>query len=115
MNKLYSPRNESELALIKSILDGENLHYFVRNDHFGSMRVGPRIELFNIKTIFVSEDHYDQARELIYDFIDKTEELNPALKSYSFFDKIRMIFEVFVCHWIMPGSRRNIKKTYDKK
>jgi Putative prokaryotic signal transducing protein len=51
MKKLYSPNNDSELVLIKSILDGEGIQYFVHNDHFGTLKVGPRIELFNAKTI----------------------------------------------------------------
>lgn len=45
MKKLYSPNNDSELALIKSILDGEGIPYFVHNDHFGTLKVGPKIEL----------------------------------------------------------------------
>jgi len=59
MKKLYSPNNDSELVLIKSILDGEGIQYFVHNDHFGTLKVGPRIELFNAKTIMVAETHFD--------------------------------------------------------
>ena len=59
MKKLYSPNNDSELALIKSILDGEGIQYFVHNDHFGTLKVGPRIELLNAKTIMVAEKHYE--------------------------------------------------------
>ena len=55
MHKLYSPDNDAELALIKSLLDAEGIHYFVHNDHFGTLRVGPRIELLNTKTIMVAK------------------------------------------------------------
>ncbi|NOX98018.1 MAG: DUF2007 domain-containing protein [Nitrospirae bacterium] len=34
MINLYSPKNEVELAIIKSILEGANIPYFVHNDHF---------------------------------------------------------------------------------
>ena len=32
MVKLYSPRDLAELALIESILEGENIPYFIHND-----------------------------------------------------------------------------------
>ena len=107
MIELYSPENETELVLIKSILDGEGIEYHVRNDHFGSMEIGPRIELFNAKTILVREGHHDRAKEVISDFLNttalKTKEKPP---NYSLSDKIRMIFEVILFNWVMPGRRR---------
>jgi hypothetical protein len=48
--------------LLKSILEGEGIYYFVRNDNFGSLEVGPRIGLFNTKMIQVQDDHYERAR-----------------------------------------------------
>ena len=65
MKKLYSPENDSELAIIRSILDGEGIQYFVHNDHFGTLQVGPQIDLFNAKTIMVSEDQYERAKEIV--------------------------------------------------
>jgi hypothetical protein len=41
MIKLYSPRDAIELALIESILKGEDIPYFIHNDHFGSLEGGP--------------------------------------------------------------------------
>ncbi len=65
MKKLYSPENDAELALIKSIFDGENIQYFVKNDHFGSLKVGPKIDLLNAKTIMVSNHQFDLAYDII--------------------------------------------------
>jgi hypothetical protein len=45
MKKVYSPQNEVDLSLIRSFLDGAGIRYFVHNDHFGSLRIGPVIEL----------------------------------------------------------------------
>ena len=56
---LYSPQNEVELALLKSILESEHISYFVRNDNFGSLEVGPRIGLYNGKMIQVEDDKYE--------------------------------------------------------
>ena len=110
MIELYSPSNETELALLKGILDGEGIRYFVRNDHFGSMQVGPRIELFNEKTILVDALDYDRAKELVSDFIATAQEEGPEDQpTHSLWDKVRMALEVILFMWIMPGRRRRRK------
>ena len=107
---LYSPQNESELTLLKSILDSEGINYFVRNDNFGSLEVGPRIGLFNAKMIEVQDDQYEQANELLSDYFEKTTtEPEASAKEYSWFDKIRMVVEVLVFGWLMPGRRKSKK------
>jgi hypothetical protein len=46
MIKLYSPKNDSELAIIRSILDREGIKYFVHNDPFGTLKGGKeRVEI----------------------------------------------------------------------
>ena len=113
MKKLYSPENDSELAIIRSILDGEGIYYFVHNDHFGTLQVGPPIDLFNLKTIMVSEDHYERAKEIIEDFLTNTKDIStPPPHRYSLIDKIRMVFETLIFNWFIPGNkwkRRRIK------
>lgn len=107
MLKLHSPRNEAELALLKGILDAEGINYFVRNDNFGSMEIGPRIELFNKKTIFVQEDQHERASELFVDFLRITEDNTELVEErYSASDKIRMAVEFLLFGWIMPGRRK---------
>ena len=114
MIKLYFPKNEVELSFIKSIFDGEKLPYFVRNDHFGSLKVGPKIDLFNAKTIMVDENHFDHAKELLDDFLKSVESTPDTAKpEYSVFDKIRMIIEVVLFSWIMPGKKRSLKNYED--
>ena len=104
MKKLYSPQNEAELAVIKSILDGEGIHYFVHNDHFGTMRTGPPIELFNAKTIMITEEHFERAKEIISDYL--TNVTSDVLKSeYSIKDKIRMVVETLLFSWFIPGKK----------
>ena len=111
MIELYSPGSETELALIKSILDAEHIHYFVKNDHFGSLEVGPLpIRLFNAKMILVREDQFGIAKELLKDFLEKTESKAGKFKDeYSFLDKVRMFLEFLLFGWIMRGSKRHKK------
>jgi hypothetical protein len=40
MIKLIEPKDIGELALMKSLLDGNNIPYFIRNEHFGSLYGG---------------------------------------------------------------------------
>ena len=111
MKKLYSPNNDSELALIKSILDGEGIPYFVHNDHFGTLKVGPKIDLFNAKTIMVAEKHYEVSKEIIDDFLKNIQEASENTKSkYSIRDKIRMVIEAILFTWFIPGNRWNKRK-----
>jgi hypothetical protein len=114
MIKLYSPKNEVELAFIKSIFDGEDISYFVQNDHFGSLEAGPQIGLFNARTIMVDEDHFDRAKDLLDDLLNNIEGAPDTERAgYSVFDKIRMIIEAVLFSWIMPGKRRSTKDYHD--
>ena len=107
MIELYSPRNEVELALIRSILDPERINYFVRNDNFGSMEVGPRIELFNKKMILIQDEQYERAKELLADYLSRTEDKTEVSEvRYSLLDKIRMAIEVLLFGWLMPGRKK---------
>lgn len=108
MKKLYSPRNDSELAIIRSILDGEGIQYFVHNDHFGTLQVGPQIDLFNAKTIMVSEDQYERAKGIVEDFLTNTKDTSSS--SYSVIDKIRMVFETLIFNWFIPGNKWKRRK-----
>lgn len=101
---LYSPQNEIELSFLKSILDSEGISYFIRNDNFGSLEVGPHIGLFNAKMIEVQDDQYEKAKELLTDYLEKThQQIEEPLKKYSLFDKIRMVIEFLLFNWVMPG------------
>ncbi len=110
MIELYSPRDSSELVLIKSILDSEGIDYFVKNDNFGSMYIGPVIDLYNKKMILVQDSRHERARELLNDFLNKTDIVTePAGKNYSLSDKIRLLFEFLFFGWIIPGNRKKNK------
>ena len=108
--KVYSPDNEIDLAFLKGILEGEDIPYFVHNDHFGSLRVGFIIELLNQKTIFVEKSYEAQARGLIMDFIEIT---RTEFEKYSMMDKIRMFFEAIFIDISVPG--KGWKKGFPKE
>lgn len=73
MRKLYIPKDESELAVIKSLLDSAEIPYFVRNEYFGSLYIGVAMGSFNSKPIFVDEEFYDDAKELLSEIVEEDE------------------------------------------
>lgn len=61
---LIEPRDEGELALIKSLLDGNGIRHFVQNEHFGGLYPGVSLP-FNRRVVMVDEQEYDRAGVLI--------------------------------------------------
>lgn len=57
--KLIEPKDTGELVLMKSLLDGNNIPYFVQNEHFGSLYGGITC------VVMVHESDLDRARTLV--------------------------------------------------
>ncbi|MBI4699445.1 MAG: DUF2007 domain-containing protein [Nitrospirae bacterium] len=107
-HKLYTPRNASELALIESILEAEKIDYFVKNDNFGSLYIGPQIDLYNQKTIMVQDDQYDRAKDVMSDYLQQTEVIDEKpLGKYTLFDKLRIVAEFLMFGWVIPGRKKD--------
>jgi len=66
--KVYSTNNQGELALIKSILDGQKIKYFVKGENFSSI-YGAANGLTSMD-IMVREDIFTEANELLKGFIN---------------------------------------------
>ena len=112
--KIYYPQTEIDLALIKGLLAGDHIPYFVHNDTFGSLYVGAQIELYNQKVVMVEEKFVSRARELIRDFLEGAE-LGPApdlTENYSWADTIRMFLEFGLGGWIVP--RKGLRGAFPK-
>ncbi len=101
--KLHSPQDEAELAFLRSVLDLEAIPYFVHNDRFGTLEIGPRIDLYNVKTIMVPEEYADQARDLIHEFFRDASTRQGSSAQSSVFDRVRMVLEALFFGWFIPG------------
>lgn len=62
--KLIEPNDEGELALIKSLLDGNGIRYFVQNEHFGSLYPGVALP-FNTRVVMIHESDLGRAATLM--------------------------------------------------
>jgi hypothetical protein len=106
MIRLYSPLNETELSILRSILNGEGIKYHVLNDHFGTLKTGPKIDLINAKTIFVFKSDFELAKEILNNFLENTDSSIGQFKSqYSLRDKIRVVIETLIFGWFVPGKK----------
>ena len=89
MIKLYSPEDEVQLAVLRSLFEAEDIPIFVHNDHFGSMETGIQIALFNRKTIMVSEKYIERSSQIIQNFLANIEcdakAHGPSAAGYSLF------------------------------
>ncbi len=106
MVELDVPRSETELLVLRGVLEGAGFLYFVKNDQFGSLAIGPQIDHYNRKTILVHEDHFEEARALLADLRAATAgaELEPAPRP-GFGTVLRMVLELVLFGWIVPGRR----------
>ena len=68
MVKLIEPYDEGELALIKSLLEGNDIPYFVQNEHFGSLYPGLALP-FNARVVMVDESDMGRAGTLLGELI----------------------------------------------
>lgn len=98
-----SPQSSAELAVIKSLLEAEGIYYFVHNEYFGSLQVGPSIPLLNARTMLVPRFEVER----VSDLLQSAEPLQPEDRErpFSTGDKLRMLLEVFVFWWLIPNRR----------
>ena len=98
MIKIFSPANESELAVARSILEAEDIPHYIQNEHFGSLYSGVMIKNFNAKVIFVPEEYEIETRSLLSNFdlepinIEKNDQNNPTSNK----SKIRIFLEAIL-------------------
>jgi len=103
MIKIATPMNEAELITLRSLLEAEGIQYFVHNDNFGTMLVGPLISLYNAKAIMVPDEFAGRAREIVAEL--RRPEATNIESTPGFLDRVRMVFEAVVFSWFVPGRR----------
>ncbi len=71
--KLYAPSGPVDLIMVKGLLDGAGIDYFVRNENFGSLYAGLHIDLFSGQVVMVYEDDFQKAEDLLLDYLKNTQ------------------------------------------
>jgi len=70
MVKLLSPRDEAELMVLMSLLEGNGIDFHVQNEFFGGLYPGLNIFPFSERVILVAESDLARASLLAHDFLD---------------------------------------------
>jgi hypothetical protein len=66
--KIFTTPKIGEIAIIKSILDGEKIPYYIKGENFGTL-YGPADGLTSVD-VMVREDYAEDAKKLLNDFIN---------------------------------------------
>ncbi|MDR0477158.1 MAG: DUF2007 domain-containing protein [Desulfobulbaceae bacterium] len=122
MIPIYQPDNPADLALAESLLMAEGIPYFVHNRNFGDLYPGVqiglpnvKIGLYNVRTFMVREEDAVRAREVLATLLTSEQESVPISRPRpSFWQIVRMVFEVIFCGWFIPATpRRRDKESPD--
>lgn len=70
MIPIYSPKSESEAAVIASLMQAYGVTFLMRGGAFSSMYPGPVTNSLNAQTLMVAEEDVAMATQLIQPFID---------------------------------------------
>lgn len=70
MIPIYSPRSESEAAVIVSLMDAYGIPFLMRGGAFSTMYPGPVSNSLNAQTLLVDAEHIELARQLLEPFVE---------------------------------------------
>jgi hypothetical protein len=108
-----TPQNESELAVMVSMLEAHGIQHYVHNQGFGGLYPGMQINLYNDRRIMVAIDQVAEACELLSVFLQRPE-LDPAIEEkMTLKDKLRVVLETCMFGWSFPSKRRTIKDDFE--
>ena len=93
--------------MIKSLFEAEGIEYFVQNDHFGVLTGAPSVGSYRDKVIYVPEEFFQTARDLLADSLPEPEQPDENWKSeYSLWDRLKMAIEAFLFGGLIPPQRK---------
>lgn len=109
MQKIFTPENEIELIMVKGLLEAAQIPFYVQNDHFGGLYIGPQIEHFNQKAIMVAPEYAARSQEIIAEFSATQQlaesEADAPNEHTSILEKLRLLGEALLFCWIVPRKR----------
>lgn len=110
MQKIFTPENEIELVMVKGLLEAAQIPFYVQNDHFGGLYIGPQIQHFNQRAIMVAPEYAARSKEIIAEFLASQTQAEPESTAQkertSGLEKLRLFAEAVLFCWIVPRKRR---------
>ena len=71
MIPIYSPKSESEAAVIVSLMQAYEVPFLMQGGAFSTMYPGPVANSLNEQMLLVEEGHAEMARQLLQPFMDE--------------------------------------------
>ncbi len=110
MQKIFTPENEIQLVMVKGLLEAAQIPFYVQNDHFGGLYIGPQIQHFNQRAIMVAPEYAARSKEIIAEFIATQQQVDSDVSTQtertSILEKLRLVGEALLFCWIVPRKRR---------
>lgn len=69
MLAIYTPKSESEAAVIASLLRAYDVEFIYQGGAFSSMYPGTLVNSLNEQTLMVRDDQVELAKQLLHEFI----------------------------------------------
>ena len=101
MISVYKPQTLIELAIAESVLEANNIPYYVHNRGYGGLYPGIQLDLLNVRTIMVPPSAADAAREVLSHYL-KDEPGLVTNRERSVWHVLRMLAEAACGAWIVP-------------
>ncbi len=101
--KVAFPESPSDLAMAISLLEANDIPYFVHNAGFGGLYPGVQIGLYNRITIMVPAPVVEQALEVLS--VLTQPDITPHESEYTLASKIRMLLESLLFGWFIPSKK----------
>lgn len=110
---IATPKTESELAVMVSMLEAYGIQHFVHNRGFGGLYPGMQIELYNVRRLMVPAEQAPDAIELLSVLSQRSNE-SEAEQKLEVTDKARVVLETIIFSWSFPLKRRKIQRNEDE-
>lgn len=107
------PQSESELAVMVSMLEANDIPHFVQNRGFGGLYPGMKMHLINVQRIMVPMDRASDATDLLAVFLQPPADYETDIK-LGFRDKLRVVIELLLSGWSVPSKRRHLQEDENK-
>lgn len=103
--KVAFPESPIELAIAESLLEANDIPYFVHNAGFGGLYPGVQIELYNRMSIMVPTPVAEEAIAVLS--VLSRPDVTPQQTEYTLASKIRMVFETLFFSWFIPDKKQH--------
>jgi hypothetical protein len=98
--------SDVDLAFTVAALEALEVPYHVRNEHFGAMRVGPRIAHFNERWLEIPREHLAAVGEALAARPGR-DRLGP--RRWNATTRLRTLIELLLFGWFVPGHAARVR------